>query len=97
VQDEFDDEEELVVEVGPHLSVRGDVRVSMLEERHDLVLPQDRADTLSGLVWHELGRMPVAGDRIAVSEYPFDLVVEAMDGHAVRRVRVERNPEGDPA
>jgi CBS domain containing-hemolysin-like protein len=41
--------------------------------------------------------MPVAGDRIAVSEYPFDLVVEAMDGHAVRRVRVERNPEGDPA
>ncbi|MDP2765821.1 MAG: transporter associated domain-containing protein, partial [Brevundimonas sp.] len=97
VQDEFDDEEELVVAVGPHLSVRGDVRVSMLEERHDLILPQDRADTLSGLVWHELGRMPVAGDRIAVSEHPFDLVVEAMDGHAVRRVRVERKPEEDPA
>lgn len=97
VQDEFDDEEELVLEVGPHLSVRGDVRVSMLAERHDHVLPQDRADTLGGLVWHELGRMPVAGDRIAVSDYPFDLVVEAMDGHAVRRVRIERTPEGDPA
>lgn len=97
VQDEFDDEEELVLEIGPHLSVRGDVRVSMLVDRHGLPLPQDRADTVSGLVWHELGRMPVAGDRIAVSEHPFDLVVEAMDGHAVRRVRIERTTQDDPA
>lgn len=97
VQDEFDDEEELVIEVGPHLSVRGDVRVSMLAERHDLALPQDRADTLGGLVWHELGRMPVEGDRITVPEHPFDLVVEAMDGQAVRRVRIERTREEGPA
>ncbi len=96
VQDEFDNEEELVVRVGPHLSVRGDVRVSMLVERHDLALPEDRADTIGGLVWHELGRMPVAGDRMTVEDSPFDLVVEAMDGHAVQRVRVERIAEGDP-
>lgn len=97
VQDEFDDEEELVIEVGPHLSVRGDVRVSMLAERHHVALPQNRADTLSGLVWHELGRTPVAGDRIPVPEHSIDLVVETMDGHAVRRVRIERTSEGGAA
>lgn len=96
VQDEFDDEEELIVAVGAHLSVRGDVRLSMLADRHGIVLPEDRADTLSGLVWHELGRLPVAGDRVALPRHALDLVVEAMDRHAVRRVRIERvAPEGD--
>jgi len=96
VQDEFDDEEELVIQAGRHLSVRGDVRLAMLADRHHVDLPQDRADTLGGLVWHELGRMPVAGDRVEVSDRPYALVVEAMDGHAVRRVRIERAGE-DPA
>ncbi|UZK70592.1 hemolysin family protein [Sphingomonas sp. S1-29] len=90
VQDEFDDEEELVIEQDGHLSVRGDVRLSMLADRHDIMLPQDRADTVSGLVWHELGRMPAKGDRVRAPDTPYTLVVEAMQGHAVRRVRIER-------
>lgn len=90
VQDEFDDEEELVLDVGPDLSVRGDVRLSMLADRHGLALPQDRADTLGGLVWEALGQLPVVGDRVELHASNAELIVEAMDGHAVRRVRIER-------
>jgi CBS domain containing-hemolysin-like protein len=93
VQDEFDNEEELIVQQGAHLSVRGDVRLSMLADRHGITLPQDRADTLSGLVWHQLGRLPVVGDRVPVAGTPFSLIVEAMEGHAVRRVLIERAAE----
>lgn len=96
VQDEFDNEEEQVMNVGLHLSVRGDVRVSMLADRYDLALPLDRADSLGGLVWHELGRLPADGDRIGVADHPIELVVEAMEGPAVRRVRIERMVEADP-
>lgn len=95
VQDEFDNEEELVVEDGSHLSVRGDVRLSMLADRHGIVLPEDRADTVSGLVWHQLGRLPVAGDKVGISGTGVSLVVETMEGHAVRRVRIKRSAEGE--
>lgn len=95
VQDEFDNEDELFVADGPDLSVRGDVRLAMLADRHGVVLPEDRADTISGLVWHELGRLPVVGDRVAVEDSSVSLVVEAMEGHAVRRVRIQRGPEAE--
>lgn len=95
MQDEFDDEEDLVIERDGHWSVRGDVRLSMLADRHDISLPQDRADTIGGLVWHELGRMPAVGDRVWAPDTPYMLVVEAMQGHAVRRVRIELRRERD--
>lgn len=93
VQDEFDDEEELVLVEGATLSVRGDVRLSMLADRHNVRLPDDRADTIGGLVWHELGHLPAPGDKVFVAGTRTRLVVEAMDGQAVRRVRVVSEPE----
>lgn len=95
MQDEFDDEEELFVEHGGHISVRGDVRLTMLADRHEILLPDDRADTVSGLMWHELGGLPAAGDRVEIPGTSISLVVEAMDGQAVRRVRIERTAEED--
>jgi len=95
VQDEFDNEEELVVETGRDLIVRGDVRLSMLADRYNLALPDDRADTVSGLMWHELARLPDVGDRVVIPDFAVSLVVEAMEGRAVRRVRIERAAEGE--
>lgn len=95
VQDEFDNEEELFVEHETHISVRGDVRLTMLADRYDIVLPEDRADTVSGLMWQELGGLPAVGDRTEIAGTSTTLTVEAMDGQAVRRVRIERAPEED--
>jgi len=95
LQDEFDQEEELVItRTGGH-SVRGDAGLSTLADRFEINLPIDRADTIGGLVWHELGRLPVVGDEVSVSETPYTLDVEAMAGYAVQRVfvRIEQRQE----
>lgn len=88
LQDEFDEEEELVITRDDGLSVRGDLSLSALADRYDVELPDDRADTIGGLVWHLLGRLPQKGDEIAVPAAPYALRVEAMERHAVRRVLV---------
>ena len=88
LQDEFDEEEEPVIARGEAVSVRGDVSLSTLADRHQLALPADRADTIGGLVWHQLGRLPTTGDEVAVAGTPYRLKVEAMDRHAVQRVLV---------
>jgi len=95
LQDEFDEEEAPIIVRPDGNSVRGDVVLATLADRHDIALPQDRADTIGGLVWHELGRMPVVGDEVAVEGTAFRLKVEAMSGYAVQRVLV-RQEETQP-
>jgi len=60
--DEFDDEPDPITRTGSAVSVRGDVLLTILNERFDLALPMDRADTVSGYIWQHLGRLPVVGD-----------------------------------
>ncbi len=60
--DEFDDEPDPITRTGSAVSVRGDVLLTVLNERFELDLPVDRADTVSGYVWQHLGRLPVVGD-----------------------------------
>lgn len=93
LQDEFDQEEEPIIETGEGLSVRGDVVLSVLNDRYGLGLPEDDVDTIGGLVWHELGRLPAAGDEVDVTGTAYRLRVEAMDRQAVRRVRLLRGGE----
>ncbi|GGB65718.1 hemolysin [Blastomonas aquatica] len=95
LQDEFDQEEELVIARDGGRSVRGDVGLSTLADRFDIELPIDRADSIGGLVWHQLGRLPVVGDKMLVPGTPYSLRVEEMTGYAVQRVlvRVEQREE----
>ncbi|MEW9856604.1 hemolysin family protein [Novosphingobium sp. M1R2S20] len=95
LQDEFDNEEETVIVREDGVSIRGDVSISTLDDRHDIELPHDRADTIGGLVWHELGRLPQVGDEFAVPGTPYRLKVEVMNRHAVQRVLVMTHPSGD--
>lgn len=96
MQDEFDAEEEPFIETDTGLSVRGDVGISLLNDRFRLGFPDADVDTIGGLVWHELGRLPEPGDELVVSGTTHRLRVEQMDRQAVRRVSVLRGPE-DPA
>jgi CBS domain containing-hemolysin-like protein len=95
LQDEFDQEEDLVIAREADHSVRGDVSLATLADRYDIELPADRADTIGGLVWHELGRLPAVGDEVEVADTPYRLVVEAMAGFAVRRVLVRLPATGE--
>jgi CBS domain containing-hemolysin-like protein len=62
--DEFDDEPDPITLTGSTVSVRGDVLLTVLNERFELALPVDRADTVSGYVWQHLGRLPSVGDTV---------------------------------
>jgi CBS domain containing-hemolysin-like protein len=98
--DEFDDEPDPITRTGSDVSVRGDVLLQVLNERFELALPADRADTVSGYVWHHLGRLPRVGDtvplitRAALGESSHDadfagpppLRVDSVDGTLVERV-----------
>ncbi len=64
LNDEFDNEPDPITVTGSEVSVRGDVLLTILNERFELDLPEDRADTVSGYVWYHLGRLPAVGDTV---------------------------------
>ena len=104
--DEFDDEPDPITLAGSTVSVRGDVLLEVLNERFALALPVDRADTVSGYVWHHLGRRPVVGDTVPLitraklagssndPEPHSPLRVDSVDGTLVERVSFAL-PAGD--
>ena len=74
--------------------VRGSYNVGDLNEELGLRLPEGSWDTVGGLVFGTLGRVPVPGDSVEVESVR--LVVERVDGRRVTRVRVvppPREPE----
>ncbi|MFW2382389.1 MAG: hemolysin family protein [Acidimicrobiales bacterium] len=97
--DEFDLEPDPITVVGSSVSVRGDVLLKVLNERFELALPIDQVDTVSGYVWHHLGRLPVVGDTVPLitgetrpereagpNLAPPQLRVDSVDGTLVDRV-----------
>ena len=64
VHDEFDLEDEPISVVDGRVSVRGDVLLEMLDDRFDLDAASDEVDTVGGLVWQHLGRLPEVGDEV---------------------------------
>ena len=99
--DEFDNEPEPITLEGTTVSARGDVLLTTLNERFELALPVDRADTVGGYVWHHLGRLPEVGDTVplitgakvgdlsgdpASDEPQLLLRVDVVDGTLVERV-----------
>jgi CBS domain containing-hemolysin-like protein len=90
VRDEFDQEKEPLVEIGPGiLEVAGDYLLDEFDEGFwgdEEDLPD--VDTVGGLVVTELGRPPVEGDEVVYNE-AIHLKVLAVDGRAISRVRIE--------
>jgi CBS domain containing-hemolysin-like protein len=86
VHDEFDLEDEPITSADGRVSLRGDVLVTALHERFGIRTEQVDVDTVGGLVWHHLGRTPVIGDLVAITDDGVELRVDAMDGRTVTRV-----------
>lgn len=66
VQDEFDDESAIMSfdQAGRRIHLRADLLISDVNEYLNLQLPDQEATTLSGLVFHALGRPPDEGEII---------------------------------
>ncbi len=92
VQDEDDTVSLRELEPGV-LQARGDVLLADLNRLYDLELATDRSETVGGFVLDELGRPPAVGDTAAVKG--LSLSVEAVDGLAIREVKIVLPPPDD--
>jgi len=91
LQDEFDDEAAIIArDKEGRIYLRADLLVADVNEYLELELPEEAADTLSGLVFSRLGRPPLVAD-----EARFDNVVirvETMEDLGVGEVSLTLPP-----
>jgi CBS domain containing-hemolysin-like protein len=89
IQDEYDVEEPDVVILDERTCIL-DARLPLEDvgDRLGIELPTEEYDTLGGLVFGLLGRLPSEGDVVVYG--PLDLVVEQTDGHRIQKVRAAR-------
>jgi CBS domain containing-hemolysin-like protein len=91
IADEHEDEEATVVEVGDGTwLVSGMLRVEALEERLDAHLAGDDYETVAGLIFTTLGRVPATGTIVPKNGWRFE--VERVDRRRIYRVKVSRDP-----
>jgi len=94
IQDEYDEEEPMIVSLGEHEArIDGRADVDDMLEHFDATLEgddQDEFDTVGGLVYHHIGGVPKVGDEVSVDG--LTLTVEATDGRRVRTVHVVHTP-----
>ena len=93
LQDEFDDEMAAIArDKAGRIYLRGDLLVTDVNEYLELELPEEAADTLSGLVFSQLGRPPLVGDEVSVKDVV--IRVEQMEDLGVHEVSLTLPPRG---
>jgi CBS domain containing-hemolysin-like protein len=88
IRDEYDDNEEMPIEKIDDHECLVDARVSIrdLNEALDVHLDVEELDTLGGLVYHELGKVPTEGDEVRVNGCL--VTVLSTQGRRIKRLRV---------
>lgn len=86
VRDEFDVDPDPIVVADGRASVSGEVLLEDLNTRFGASLPTGEVDTIGGLIWHELGRLPKVGEQVELGGRDLSVRIDAMDGNAVERV-----------
>ncbi len=89
IQDEFDLEEELLVEEADgSVVVDGRLPIEELEEHFGIEVERDKFDSVGGLAIHLTGRIPKGGDEIR-SKHLLMTVLEA-DERKIKKLRISR-------
>ncbi len=96
IRDEYDVEEAMIEEVSDNEALF-DARVSIrdVNDTLDLELEDEDFDTLGGLLYHELGKVPSVGDEVRVDGAL--VTVLSTTGRRVRKVRVTKIQPAEPA
>jgi CBS domain containing-hemolysin-like protein len=91
LRDEFDEDEVALAssDKAGRIYLRGDLLVDDINEYMNLNLPTEESDTLGGLVFTELGRVPEEGDEVTLGEPPITLRVEEMDERRIVEVSLQ--------
>lgn len=96
IADEHEDEEATIVEVGEGIwLVSGLLRVETLEEKLEADLEGKDYETVAGLIFTTLGRVPAVGTVVTKNGWRFE--VDRADRKRIYRVRVSKDPDWKPA
>ncbi|MBU0490984.1 MAG: hemolysin family protein [Chloroflexi bacterium] len=96
IQDEYDWAEELLVEKVSAREGIFNARIGLddVNQLMDLDLTTEDVDTLGGLIYSHLGRVPDVGDTVQVKDA--EVTVLSLAGRRIKRVRVTKLAEPDP-
>lgn len=96
IRDEYDQGEELVYQqLGEdEYLFQGRIDVDDLNEILDTHLTREVADTLGGIIYGEIGRVPADGERVALDGWVF--TVEQIVGQRIRKVRARKAAPEQP-
>jgi len=87
IQDEYDNEEEEIREISPHIYIC-DARMPLNEinEAIGIDLPLTGSDTLGGFVFDLLGKIPDVNEKISYENIEFKIV--RIEGHSIKKIQV---------
>jgi putative hemolysin len=95
IQDEYDREEAKIVPISEHEAIfDATVSIGDVNDTLDLELEGEDVDTIGGLLYERLGKMPTTGDRTELDGALLE--VESTAGRRIRKVRVTRRSVGEP-
>ena len=91
IRDEHDDDEEAEwrdMGDGQYL-VDGSIDIDDLNDVMSTQLPSDDSDTLAGLIYAQLGRVPVPGESAELDDQ-VSVLIHSLEGRRIRKVTVKR-------
>lgn len=92
--DEYDVEEKEIVKLpGGGFLASGMLRLDELEEYLDITFDTDEFDTLNGFLVNELGHLPEAGEKIAVTFKGYGFTAVGQADKVLRQIRIEKESE----
>ena len=93
IQDEYDNEREDLIAIGDGMYLC-DARMNLedLNEELGLELPSEDFDTLGGFVFDLFGKIPVRYEKVSYQSLVF--IIQEMDGHKIRTIKLIRQEEG---
>ena len=97
VRDEFDVDPDPIVVDGGQVSMSGEVLIEDVNRRFGFDLLDEDVDTIGGLIWHKLSRLPMIGESVQLEGSPLPFVVEAVDGNAIDRISFAEPKPDEPA
>ena len=90
IRDEYDQAEEMLYQAinDDEYLFQGRIDLDDFNDIMGTALPNSEADTLSGLIYSRIGRVPTNGDYIQIED--LQLIVEQVSGQRIRKVRAQK-------
>ena len=90
IHDEYDMREEAEIEILSETEAIADARISLdtLNQSMSLDLQAENVDTLGGVIYSQLGRIPTEGEKVVLPDVTLEVL--SLEGQRIRKVRVLR-------